>query len=274
MAVKKYNPTSSGTRFQTVSDFKDITADRPYEPLLRAINKTGGRNNSGCVTAWQRGGGNKRLYRLIDFKRNKHGIPATVETVEYDPNRSARIALLKYKDGERRYIIAPNGIKVGEVVVSGPGVEIKLGNALPLSEIPLGTFIHNIELKPGEGAKMVRSAGLSAQLIAKAEDYSHIKLSSGEVRLVPTKCAATIGQVSNVEHENISYGKAGRVRWRGKRPHVRGVAMNPVDHPLGGGEGRSSGGRPPCSPWGKPEGIKTRSNKRTDRYIIKKRGGK
>lgn len=274
MAVKKYNPTSAGTRFRTVSDFKDITADRPYEPLLQAIKKTGGRNNTGRITSWQRGGGNKRLYRLIDFKRNKHGIPATVETVEYDPNRSARIALLKYKDGERRYIIAPNGIKVGEVVVSGPGVDIKTGNALPLSEIPLGTFIHNIELKPGEGAKMARSAGLSAQLIAKAEDYSHVKLSSGEVRLVPTKCSATVGQVSNVEHENIVYGKAGRVRWRGKRPNVRGVAMNPVDHPLGGGEGKSSGGRPPCSPWGKPEGVKTRSNKRTDRFIIKKRGGK
>lgn len=274
MALKKYKPTSAGTRFRTVSDFKDITADRPYEPLLRAIKKTGGRNNTGGITSWQRGGGNKRLYRLIDFKRNKHGIPATVETVEYDPNRSARIALLKYKDGERRYIIAPNGIKVGEVVISGPGVDIKTGNALPLIEIPLGTFIHNIELKPGEGAKMARSAGLSAQLIAKADDYSHIKLSSGEVRLVPTKCSATIGQVSNVEHENISYGKAGRVRWRGKRPKVRGVAMNPVDHPLGGGEGKSSGGRPPCSPWGKPEGVKTRSNKRTDRYIIKKRGGK
>lgn len=274
MAVKKYNPTSPGTRFQTVSDFKETTSEKPHEPLLRALKKTGGRNNSGCVTSWQRGGGNKRLYRIIDFKRNKHGIAAIVETIEYDPNRSAGIALLKYKDGERRYIIAPAGLKVGDDVVSGAGVEIKVGNSLPLSDIPLGTFIHNIELRPGEGARLVRSAGLSAQLIAKDKGYSHIKLSSGEVRLVPSPCMATIGQVSNPEHENISYGKAGRVRWLGRRPHVRGVAMNPIDHPLGGGEGRSSGGRPPCSPWGKPEGIKTRHNKRTDKFIVKSRGGK
>lgn len=274
MAVKKYNPTSPGTRFQTVSDFKEITTDKPYEPLLRAIKKTGGRNNYGRVTVWQRGGGNKRLYRVIDFKRDKNGVPAIVETIEYDPNRSARIALLKYRDGERRYIIAPTGIKVGEDIISGSGVEIKTGNALPLNEIPLGTFMHNIELKPGEGARLVRSAGSSAQLIAKADDFCHVKLSSGEVRLVRSLCMATIGQVSNPEYENISYGKAGRVRWLGKKPHVRGVAMNPIDHPLGGGEGRSSGGRPPCSPWGKPEGIKTRHNKRTDKLIVKKRGGK
>lgn len=274
MAIKRYNPTSPGTRFQTVSDFKEITTDKPYEPLLRAIKKTGGRNNYGRVTVWQRGGGNKRLYRLIDFKRDKNGVPAIVETIEYDPNRSARIALLKYRDGERRYIIAPTGIKVGEDIISGSGVEIKAGNALPLNEIPLGTFMHNIELKPGEGARLVRSAGSSAQLIAKADDFCHVKLSSGEVRLVRSLCMATIGQVSNPEYENISYGKAGRVRWLGKKPHVRGVAMNPVDHPLGGGEGRSSGGRPPCSPWGKPEGIKTRHNKRTDKLIVKKRGGK
>jgi large subunit ribosomal protein L2 len=274
MAIRKYKPTSPGTRFRSVSDFKDITTDKPYEPLLRPLKKSGGRNNQGCVTSWQRGGGNKRLYRVIDFKRNKHGVAAFVETVEYDPNRSARIALLKYRDGERRYIIAPQGLGVGEEVFSGPGVEIKLGNALPLNEIPLGTFIHNIEMRPGQGAKLVRSAGLSAQLIAKAEDYCHVKLSSGEVRLIPPTCMATIGQVSNPEHENISYGKAGRVRWLGKRPHVRGVAMNPIDHPLGGGEGRSSGGRPPCSPWGKPEGVKTRHNKRTDKFIVKRRGGK
>jgi len=274
MGVKKYNPTSPGRRFQTVSDFDDITSDRPYEPLLKSLRKTGGRNSYGRVTSWQRGGGNKRLYRVIDFKRDKHRVPAVVETVEYDPNRSARIALLKYRDGERRYVIAPLGLKVGEEVIAGSGVEIKTGNALPLNEIPLGTFIHNIELRPGQGAKLVRSAGLSAQLIAKAEDYCHVKLSSGEVRLVPSLCMATIGQVSNVEHENISYGKAGRIRWMGKRPHVRGVAMNPIDHPLGGGEGRSSGGRPPCSPWGKPEGVKTRQNRRTDKFIVKRRGGK
>jgi len=274
MGVKKYNPTSPGRRFQTVSDFGEITTDKPYEPLLKALKKTGGRNSYGRVTAWQRGGGNKRLYRVIDFKRDKHGVPAVVETVEYDPNRSARIALLKYRDGERRYVVSPQGLKVGDEVVSGRGVEIKTGNALPLSEIPLGTFIHNIELQPGGGAKLVRSAGLSAQLIAKAEDYSHVKLSSGEVRLIRSLCMATIGQVSNPEHENISLGKAGRVRWMGKRPHVRGVAMNPVDHPLGGGEGKSSGGRPPCSPWGKPEGVKTRQNRRTDKFIVKRRGGK
>ncbi len=274
MGVKKFNPTSPGRRFQTVSDFKEITTDRPYEPLLRPLSKTGGRNCYGRVTAWQRGGGNKRLYRVIDFKRDKHGVPALVETIEYDPNRSARIALLKYRDGERRYIIAPVGLKVGDEVLSGSGVEIKTGNALPLNEIPLGTFLHNIELRPGDGARLARSAGSSAQLIAKADDYCHVKLSSGEVRLVPSLCIATIGQVSNPEHENISYGKAGRIRWFGKRPHVRGVAMNPIDHPLGGGEGRSSGGRPACSPWGKPEGIKTRHNKRTDKFIVKRRGGK
>lgn len=274
MAVRKYNPTSPGTRFRTVSDFKDVTADKPYEPLLRPLKKSGGRNSYGRVTVWHRGGGNKKLYRVIDFKRDNFGVPATVETIEYDPNRSARIALLKYRDGERRYIIAPSGLSVGDDIVSGKGVDIKTGNAMPLKEIPLGTFIHNIELKPGEGARLVRSAGMSAQLIAKAEDYSHVKLASGEVRLIPSLCMATVGQVSNSDHENISYGKAGRVRWRGKKPHVRGVAMNPVDHPLGGGEGRSSGGRPPCSPWGKPEGVKTRNNKRTDKFIVKRRGGK
>jgi len=274
MAVKKYNPTSPGRRFQTVSDFEELTACKPYEPLLRPIRKTGGRNQNGRVTVWQRGGGNKRLYRVIDFKRDKQGVPAVVETIEYDPNRSARIALLKYRDGERRYIIAPLGLKVGDEIVSGSGIDIKTGNALPLKEIPLGTFIHNVELRPGEGARLVRSAGSSAQLIAKAEEYCQIKLSSGEVRLVPSSCIATVGQVSNPAHENISYGKAGRIRWLGRRPHVRGVAMNPIDHPLGGGEGKSSGGRPACSPWGKPEGVKTRHNKRTDRFIVKRRGGK
>jgi large subunit ribosomal protein L2 len=274
MGVKKYNPTSPGRRFQTVSDFKDITTDKPHGPLLTSLRRTGGRNNYGCVTVWQRGGGNKRRYRIIDFKRNKQGVPAVVETIEYDPNRSARIALLKYRDGERRYIIAPVGLKTGEELVSGSGVEIKNGNAMPLAEIPLGSFIHNVELQPGAGAKLARSAGSSAQLIAKADYLSHVKLSSGEVRLVPSSCMATIGQVSNPEHENISYGKAGRRRWFGKRPHVRGVVMNPIDHPLGGGEGRSSGGRPACSPWGKPEGVRTRQNKRTDKFIVKRRGGK
>lgn len=274
MGVKKYNPTSPGVRFRTVSDFEEITTGKPYGPLLAPLKKSGGRNSYGRVTSWQRGGGNSRLYRIIDFKRDKHTVPAVVETIEYDPNRSARIALLKYRDGERRYIIAPLGLKVGDEVVAGSGVDIKTGNSLPLNEIPLGAFIHNIEMKPGGGAKIARSAGSSAQLIAKADDYCHVKLSSGEVRLVPARCIATIGQVSNPDHENVSYGKAGKTRWLGKRPHVRGVAMNPIDHPLGGGEGRSSGGRPACSPWGKPEGIKTRNNKKTDKFIVKRRGGK
>jgi large subunit ribosomal protein L2 len=271
MGIKKYNPTSPGKRFRTVMDYAEVTSDRPLKSLVRPLKKTGGRNNSGCVTAWQRGGGNRRKYRIIDFKRDKVGVPAIIETIEYDPNRSARIALLKYRDGERRYIVLPAGMNVGDEVLSGNGVEIKTGNALPLSDIPLGTFIHNIELRPGQGAKMVRSAGSSAQLIAKEQEYCQVKLASGEVRRVIAGCMATIGQVGNPEHENVSYGKAGRNRWIGKRPHVRGVAMNPIDHPLGGGEGRSSGGRPPCTPWGKPEGIKTRHNKRTDVYIVKRR---
>jgi len=271
MGIKKFNPTSPGRRFQTVSDFADITTDKPYKPLLVSLRRTGGRNNNGHVTVWHRGGGNRSAYRVIDFRRDKRGIPAKVATLEYDPNRSARIALLNYKDGEKRYIIAPAGLQVGDEVVSGKGGEIKTGNALPLSDMPLGTFVHNIELRPGEGAKLVRSAGSSAQLIAKEDKYVQVKLSSGEVRLIPSGCMATVGQVSNVEHENISYGKAGRIRWLGKRPIVRGVAMNPIDHPLGGGEGKASGGRPACTPWGKPEGVKTRHNKRTDRLIIKRR---
>ncbi|MBM4128519.1 MAG: 50S ribosomal protein L2 [Nitrospira sp.] len=271
MGTKAYNPTSPGRRFQTVSDFAEITSATPYKPLLKSMRKTGGRNNMGRVTTWMRGGGNKRHYRVIDFKRDKIGIPARVETIEYDPNRSARIALLRYKDGERRYIIAPVGLQKGDEVVSGKEADIKTGNALPLNSIPLGTFIHNIELRPGGGAKLVRSAGSSAQLIAKEDDYVQIELSSGEVRRIPSGCMATIGQVSNPEHENISFGKAGRVRWLGRRPNVRGVAMNPVDHPLGGGEGKSSGGRPACSPWGKPEGVKTRKTRRTDKFIVKRR---
>ncbi|MEW6570819.1 MAG: 50S ribosomal protein L2 [Nitrospirota bacterium] len=271
MGMKKFNPTSPGRRFQTVSDFSEITTDKPHKPSVKSLRKSGGRNNSGRVTAWHRGGGSRRAFRVIDFRRDKTGIPAKVETIEYDPNRSARIALLRYADGERRYIIASSGLQVGDEVVSGKDAEIKTGNALPLSDMPLGTFIHNIELRPGEGAKLVRSAGSSAQLIAKEEKYAQVKLSSGEVRLVPAGCMATVGQVSNVEHENISYGKAGRIRWLGRKSHVRGVAMNPIDHPLGGGEGKASGGRPACTPWGKPEGVKTRHNKRTDRFIVKRR---
>ncbi|MDQ7788303.1 MAG: 50S ribosomal protein L2 [Thermodesulfovibrionales bacterium] len=271
MGIKKFNPTSPGRRFQSVSDFSEITAEKPCGSLVKAQKGKGGRNNTGRITVWHRGSGNKRAYRIIDFKRDKAGVPATVATIEYDPNRSSRIALLYYKDGEKRYIIAPVGLSVGDEVVSGKGVEIKTGNALALADMPLGTFIHNIELRPGEGAKLVRSAGASAQLIAKEEDYVQVKLSSGEVRFMPSQCMAAIGQVSNPDHENISYGKAGRKRWLGKRPHVRGVAMNPIDHPLGGGEGKASGGRPACSPWGKPEGVKTRHNKRTNRFIIKRR---
>jgi large subunit ribosomal protein L2 len=271
MGIKKYKPTSPGKRFRTVMDFAEVTASEPLKALIRPLRKTGGRNNRGRVTMWQRGGGNSRKYRLIDFKRDKAGVPAVVSSIEYDPNRSSRIALLNYKDGEKRYILLPAGLNVGDEIVSGKGAEIKVGNALPLSEMPLGSFIHNIELHPGQGGKMVRSAGTSAQLIAKEEKYVQVKLSSGEVRRVAADCMATIGQVGNPEHENLSSGKAGRSRWLGKRPHVRGVVMNPVDHPLGGGEGRSSGGRPPCTPWGVPEGIKTRNSKRTNMYIVKRR---
>ena len=269
--AKKYNPTSPGRRFQSVSDFAEITTDTPQKTLLKPMRKTGGRNNSGEITVWHRGGGNRTALRIIDFKRDKGGIPAKVRTIEYDPNRSARIALLYYRDGEKRYIVAPVGLRIGDEILSGKGAEIKIGNSLPLSDMPLGTFIHNIELRPGQGAKLVRSAGTSAQLIAKEDKYAQVKLSSGEVRFILSNCLATVGQVSNPDHENISYGKAGRIRWFGRRPIVRGVAMNPVDHPLGGGEGKASGGRPSCSPWGKPEGIKTRHNKRTDRLIVKRR---
>jgi len=271
MAIKKYNPTSPGRRFQSVSDFAEITSSTPEKSLLKPIRKTGGRNNTGQVTAWHRGGGNRRALRIIDFKREKKGVPAKVRTIEYDPNRSARIALLHYRDGEKRYIVAPAGLHVGDEIISGKGVEIKAGNAMPLSDMPLGTFIHNIELRPGQGAKLVRSAGTSAQLVAKEDKYAQVKLSSGEVRFIPLDCHATIGQVSYPDHENISYGKAGRIRWFGRRPIVRGVAMNPIDHPLGGGEGKASGGRPACTPWGKPEGVKTRQNKRTNRLIVKRR---
>ena len=271
MGIRKYKPTSSGTRFRSGSDFEEITAAKPYKPLVRPIKRTGGRSSSGRTSSWQKGGGHKRAYRIIDFKRNKLNIPCIVETIEYDPNRSSRIALLKYADGERRYILAPLGIKVGDALVSGADSEIKTGNTLPVKRIPLGTIIHNIELRPGQGGKIARSAGTYAQLVAKDEKLCQLKLASTEVRFVPSECMATIGQVGNVDHENRSIGKAGRNRWLGKRPHVRGVAMNPVDHPLGGGEGKSSGGRPPVSPWSKPEGRKTRKNSTTDRFIVRRR---
>ncbi|MDA8172334.1 MAG: 50S ribosomal protein L2 [Nitrospiraceae bacterium] len=271
MAIKKFKPTSPGRRFQSGSDFEEISKKVPEKALLRPLKKTGGRMNSGAISVWWRGGGPKRAYRVIDFRRDKTKVPAVVAGIEYDPNRTARIALLKYADGEKRYILAPDGLKAGDVVSAGAGSDIKPGNALPLSAVPLGTVVHNVELRPGGGAKLVRSAGGGAQVVAKEGGYVQLKLSSGEVRMVLAACTATIGQVGNLGHENISYGKAGRSRHRGRRPHVRGVAMNPVDHPLGGGEGKSSGGRPPCSPWGKPEGVKTRKNKMTDKYIVRRR---
>jgi large subunit ribosomal protein L2 len=272
MAVKRVKPTSPGRRFQSYSGFEEITNTTPEKSLLKILKKSGGRNNNGRITSRRRGGGHKRFYRVIDFKRDKDDIPAKVASIQYDPNRSARIALLNYADGEKRYILAPFNLNVGDRVLSGSKADIKPGNALPLSHIPLGTHIHNIELKLGKGGQIVRSAGTFAQLMAKEDRYGLVKLPSGEVRMVLLKCKATIGQLSNVTHENISLGKAGRKRWRGRRPEVRGVAMNPVDHPMGGGEGRSSGGRHPCSPWGIPtKGYRTRKNKRTDRYIIKRR---
>lgn len=271
MAVKTYKPTSAGVRFRTGHDFAEITSSTPEKSLVISLKKISGRNCYGRITTRRRGGGHKRAYRLVDFRREKTDIPATVATIEYDPNRSARIALLHYADGEKRYIIAPVGLSVGDKVIAGVDADIKPGNALPLSNIPVGTIIHNIELVEGRGGQMARSAGCFAQLMAKVGDYAQVRLNSGAVRMVRLGCKATIGQVGNLEHENISVGKAGRNRWQGKRPKVRGVAMNPVDHPLGGGEGRSSGGRPPCSPWGKPEGVKTRRNKTTDRYIVKRR---
>jgi len=272
MAVKKSKPTSPGRRFQEFATNEEITREKPEKSLLKVLKKTGGRNANGRITSRHRGGGNRRHYRIIDFKRDKIGIPAKVASIEYDPNRSARIALLHYEDGEKRYILAPVNLSVGDQVMSGPEADIRPGNSLPLKNIPLGTHIHNIELKLGKGGQIVRSAGTFAQLMAKEDRYALVKLPSGEVRMVLLTCMATIGQVGNVIHENISLGKAGRKRWLGKRPRVRGVAMNPVDHPMGGGEGRSSGGRHPCSPWGTPsKGYKTRNNKNTDRYIVKKR---
>ena len=275
MAVKSFKPTSPGRRFQTVSSFEEITTDKPEKSLLLPLKRSGGRNCYGRVTARHIGGGHKKMYRIIDLKRDKRDIPATVATVEYDPNRSSRIALLNYKDGEKRYILAPKDLVVGDVVMAGEDAEFRSGNALPIRRIPIGTFIHNVELKQGKGGQIVRSAGSFAQIMAKEGSYAQLRLPSGEVRLVHQECYATIGQVGNLDHEKISIGKAGRNRWLGKKPRVRGVAMNPVDHPMGGGEGRSSGGRHPCTPWGVPtKGYKTRKNKRTDQYVIKKRGKK
>ena len=272
MGIKTYRPYTETRRFQTGLTFEEITSSKPHKPLLEPKSRISGRNNHGELTIWHRGGGHKRHYRIVDFKRDKMGIPARVATIEYDPNRSAFIALLHYADGEKRYILAPSGLKVGDKVVSGPEADIVTGNALPLKNIPSGTLIHNIELRPGKGGQMVRSAGGAAQLLAKEGEYAQIRLPSGEVRKVHMDCVATIGQVGNLDHENISIGKAGRKRWMGIRPTVRGVAMNPVDHPLGGGEGKTSGGRHPVTPWGQPtRGYKTRNNKLTDRFIVKRR---
>ena len=272
MPIKTYRPLTPSLRFKTTLVNDEITTDRPHKALTEIKLRTGGRRNSGDLTSWHRGGGHKRKVRLIDFKRDKAGVPATVASIEYDPNRSARIALLSYADGEKRYILQPVGLQVGQKIVSGPDADILVGNALPLRNIPAGTTVHNIELKPGKGAQMVRSAGGAAQLVAKEGDYALIKLPSGETRKILIDCMATIGQVGNTDHENVSIGKAGRKRWLGRRPVNRGVAMNPVDHPHGGGEGKTSGGRHPVTPWGQPtRGYKTRNNKRTDKFIVARR---
>lgn len=272
MAIKGHKPTSPGKRFEKSSTFEEITHSKPEKSLVRPLKKSGGRNSNGRITSRYRGGGHKRRYRIIDFKRSKDGVPAKVATIEYDPNRSANIALLHYADGEKRYILAPTGIKVGDTVISGEGAEIIIGNTLKLKDIPLGTQLHNIELNAGHGGQIVRSAGSYAQLMAKEGGYAQVKLPSGEVRMISLECRATIGQVGNSAYMGISLGKAGRARWKGRRPHVRGVAMNPVDHPHGGGEGKSSGGRHPVTPWGVPtKGYKTRGRKASDKLIIKRR---
>ncbi|HRZ86385.1 MAG TPA: 50S ribosomal protein L2 [bacterium] len=272
MGIKKFRPTTPNRRYATVSDFTEITASKPEKRLVARHQRSGGRNNLGRMTSRHMGGGHKRQLRVIDFKRDKKNLPAKVLSIEYDPNRSARIALVCYKDGEKRYIVAPNGIKVNDVIVAGEKQEISIGNTLPLRDIPVGVPIHNLELRKGCGAKMVRSAGSSAEIMAKEGSNAHVKLPSGEVRLVSLECTATVGQVSNIEHESIVLGKAGRARWLGWRSYVRGVAMNPVDHPMGGGEGRSSGGRHPCSPWGQiAKGFKTRKKNKSSKNIIKPR---
>jgi large subunit ribosomal protein L2 len=275
MGIRQFKPTSAGRRFYMVSDFAEITTDTPQRSLLESKSSSGGRNHYGRITSRFRGGGHKRQYRIIDFRRDKIGVPAKVAEIEYDPNRTARIALLFYVDGEKRYILAPDGLKQGDTIVSSKHADIRPGNSLPVGDIPAGTQIHNIEVKKGRGGQLVRSAGVAAQLMAKDGDYAQVKLPSGEVRKIHVDCRATVGQVSNLEHQNISLGKAGRARWLGRRPHNRGVTMNPVDHPMGGGEGRTSGGRHPCSPWGQlSKGLKTRNNKRTDGMIIKRRRAK
>ena len=275
MSIRQFRPITAGTRFKSVSGFDEITRGTPEKSLVEALPKTGGRNNQGHITSRHRGGGHKRQYRRIDFKREKYGIPARVAEIEYDPNRTARIALLVYADGEKRYILHPKGLKQGDTVTSGPGSDVRVGNALPLAEMPLGTTVHNIELKIGKGGAMARSAGTGAQVVAREGEYVTLRLKSTEMRMVHGRCLATVGEVGNSEHELLSVGKAGKSRWLGKRPHVRGVAMNPVDHPLGGGEGKTSGGRPPVSPWGKPEGPKTRKRKKNSNRLIvrgRKRG--
>ena len=273
MPIRKAKPTSAARRFQTFTDFADVTRDRPEKSLLEPSPRKAGRNSQGRITSRRRGGGTKQRYRVIDFRRVKDGVPATVAHIEYDPNRNARVALLHYADGEKRYILMPNRLRVGDVVQSGPSAEIRPGNALPLRNIPVGTVVHNVELKPGAGGKMARSAGASVQLIAKEGAMASLRLPSGETRMVAMDCRATVGEVGNAESELVSLGKAGRARWKGRRPKVRGVAMNPVDHPLGGGEGKSSGGRHPSSPWGKKEG-RTRRTKQSDALIIRRRGKK
>jgi large subunit ribosomal protein L2 len=275
MPIKRYRPTSPGQRFLTTLDFSDVTKKKPEKALVEVKKKHSGRNNNGHITVRHKGGGTRRQYRIIDFKRTKDAIPAKVAAIEYDPNRSARIALLNYKDGEKRYILAPAGLSVGDVVESGESADIKTGNCLPIKNIPLGTVIHNIELRPGQGGKLVRSAGSSAQLMAKEGDYAQVRMPSGEVRKILVVCRATIGQLGNIDHENVQIGKAGRIRHMGKRPSVRGIAMNPVDHPHGGGEARSTSGRPPTTPWGQMTmGKKTRRNKRTTKMIVRKRSAK
>jgi large subunit ribosomal protein L2 len=276
MPTKKYKPTSPGRRFMSVSTFEDLTkGKKPEKALMVKLDKNAGRNNSGSITVRHQGGGHKKQYRIVDFKRNKIAIPGKVAAIEYDPNRSSRLALVHYLDGEKRYILAPVGLKVGDSVESGPEADIKPGNALPISRIPVGTTVHNIELKPGRGGQMVRSAGAAAQLLAKEGDYAQVRMPSGEVRLVLVACTATIGQLGNLDHENENVGKAGKSRWRGKRPSVRGMTMNPFDHPHGGGEGRSGAGGNPQTPWGKPAlGYRTRRNKSTNKMIVRRRGGK
>src|ERR687891_933138 len=273
MPIRKYKPTSPGRRQMTVQTFDEITTNEPYKPLTENLKGTGGRNNHGELTSWWRGGGHKRLYRTIDFRRDKKDIPGKISTIEYDPNRSARIALVTYADGEKRYILQPLGVKVGDTVLSGDAVDILPGNAMPLKSIPLGTQIHNVELRPGKGGQIARSAGSSVQLVAREGEYASVKMPSGEIRKINVECVATVGQVGNLDHENVSLGKAGRSRWLGRKPHNRGVSMNPVDHPLGGGEGKTSGGRHPVTPWGQPtKGYKTRNSKRTDWAIVRRRG--